>query len=552
MSMDKKKRSVASNAAFYLLAVVGIIVAVNLISTRVFGRLDLTDAKVYTLSPASKDVVRDLKDYVNVKAYVSETLPAELKSLSRYVRDLLDEYRSNSKGKFRFEAVDPTADKKLEDEASNCGVHKLQIQKLEDQKFEVGAYYLGLCIQYNGQNEAIPEIVGAEGLEYQVSSLVKRMTQKKRKLAVTNGHGELDLTQGFQALQHVVAQEFDTTTVNPSSAAIADDVDALLVGGPKQAFDDKGRKEIDAFLMKGKGAIFLVDGMAMSTPKGNMGMEAQGAMPKMGQANDSGLSEILKAYGFSVGQDFVLDGKQNAPGPVDVGGGRRMLANAPMFVGVEMEKAGEKDFSLTGGINAMVFPYASSVELVGPLQGGKATRGRLMKIAQSSRTSWRTSGFFMFSPGTKLEEAKEAKDKGPFALGYAYEGPLRSAYAPAAPANVGMSGADTAGESKKKVRLLVMGDSDFASDEYFPMSRYLPIYGNGAQFLLNAIGWALEDEALAPVRAKTVTSRPIQLDPDQKVAVIKAFNILGIPLAFCAFGIFRWRVRRSRRQGQKL
>ena len=90
------------------------------------------DAKVYTLSPASKDVVRELKDYVNVKAYVSDALPAELKSLSRYVRDLLDEYRSSSKGKFRFEAVDPGTDKKLEEEASSCGVRKLQIQKLEE------------------------------------------------------------------------------------------------------------------------------------------------------------------------------------------------------------------------------------------------------------------------------------------------------------------------------------------------------------------------------------------------------------------------------------
>jgi hypothetical protein len=30
------------------------------------------------------------------------------------------------------------------------------------------------------------------------------------------------------------------------------------------------------------------------------------------------------------------------------------------------------------------------------------------------------------------------------------------------------------------------------------------------------------------------------------------FNVLGVPLAFCAFGIVRWRVRRSRRQSQKL
>src|SRR5581483_6762701 len=129
-------------------------------------------------------------------------------------------------------------------------------QVLRSQKFEVGTYYLGLCFQYQGKNEAIPEIGQAEGLEYNVSSLIKRMTQKKRKVAFTTGHGESDLGQGFTFLKHVLEQEFETTTVNPSSAAIGDDVDALVVGGPKQPFDDKARKEIDGFLMKGRGAIF--------------------------------------------------------------------------------------------------------------------------------------------------------------------------------------------------------------------------------------------------------------------------------------------------------
>jgi gliding-associated putative ABC transporter substrate-binding component GldG len=545
MSMDKKKRSVASNAAFFLVAVIGIVVAVNLISTRVFGRLDMTDTKVYTLSPASKDVVRDLKDYLTVKAYISDTLPPELKSLSRYLRDLLDEYRANSKGKLKFEAVDPVA-AKLEEEASSCGVRKLQIQKMEDQKIEVGAYYLGLCLEYEGKNEAIPEIVNLEGVEYQITSIIKRMTQKKRKLALTTGHGELELSQGLQTLQKVLSDEFDTTSINPSTTPIPDDVDALLVGGPKQAYDDKGRHEIDTFLMKGKGAIFLVDGMAMSSPRGHADMGGQ--VPKVGQANDAGLNDLLKNYGFTVEQDFVLDARQNAPGPVDVGGGRRMLANAPMYVGVQLD-ANDKDFTPSAGISAMIFPYASSVQLVGPLKDGKPARGKLWKLAETSPASWKVSGFFMYSPATKLEEPKDPKDRGPFALGYAYEGVLRSAYAP--PVNAGMSSADS-NDSKKKVRLMVIGDSDFASDEYYQMSRYLPIYGNGAQLLLNSLGWALEDEALTPVRAKTVTSRPIQLDPDQKVAAIKAFNIIGIPLAFCLFGIFRWRVRGRRRHGQKL
>ena len=255
--MTKRKRMSASNATAYVVLTIGAVAAINLIATRVFGRLDLTENKVYTLSPASKDIVRALPDYFTVKAYISKDLPPELATVSRYVRDLLDEYRASSKGKLRFESFDPGSDKKIEDEAGQCKVQRLQVQVMRQQKFEVGAYFLGLCFQYQGKDEAIPEIGQAEGLEYQISSLIKRMTQKKRKVAFTTGHGEQDLNQGFTFLKHVLEQEFDTATVNPSTAPIGDDVDALVVGGPKQAFDDKGRHEIDAFLMKGRGAIFL-------------------------------------------------------------------------------------------------------------------------------------------------------------------------------------------------------------------------------------------------------------------------------------------------------
>ena len=153
----------ASNATAYVLLTIGAVVAINLIATRVFGRLDLTENKVYTLSPASKDIVRTLPDYLTVKAYISKDLPPELATVSRYVRDLLDEYRTYSKGKLRFEAFDPGSDKKIEDEAGQCKVQRLQVQVLHEQKFEVGAYYLGLCFQYQGKDEAIPEIGQAGG-----------------------------------------------------------------------------------------------------------------------------------------------------------------------------------------------------------------------------------------------------------------------------------------------------------------------------------------------------------------------------------------------------
>ena len=159
---------------------------------------------------------------------------------------------------------------------------------------------------------------------------------------------------------------------------------------------------------------------------------------------------------------------------------------------------------------------------------------------------------FFFSPTTKIEEGK---DKGSFGMGYAYQGPLKSAY-PSAAAAAGMSQPDQPGtppsESKKPVWLLVLDDSDFASEEYLQVGRYIPIYSEGAQMLLNAMGWATEDEALTPVRTKTLTSRPLQIESAGTALALQIGNIVGVPVAFVVFGVGRWRFRRSRRQGQKL
>jgi ABC-type uncharacterized transport system involved in gliding motility auxiliary subunit len=545
MAIDsKKKRTYASNAVATTLFIVGAIVVVNLLATRVFGRIDLTENKVYTLSQSSKDLVKNLDDFLTVKAFISEDLPPELKIVSRYTRDLIDEYKTASKnGKFRWEAIDPGTDKKLEEEANRCKVQKLQIQVLRNQKFEVGSYYLGLCFQRGTEVESIPQVVRAEGLEYQVSSLIKKMTTKKKKIAFTTGHGEADINQGFQALKQDLEDEFEVTTVNPSQAEIGKDVQALIVGGPKQAFDEKGQKEIDKFLMEGKGVVFLVDGMAMQAP-GGMGQMPQMQQMKMAQAVDSGLGKILEAYGFKVEQNFVFD-PQNVPGPIDLGG-RPMLRNLPMFVAAEM--AEDKDLIVLSGIRGAVFPYPSSVELTGPLKDGKPQNGKLWKLAWSSKDSWKHTGFFVLSPGTTIEPSK---DRGAFALGYAYQGVVKSAFAPAQAPQVSDPNAP-ASESKKPVRLVVMGDSDFSNDEYMQLARMgLSYYGAGAQLLFNAIAWTVEDEALAPLRTKTVSSRQIKV-ADGTGAFLQWANVLGLPLAFCVFGLVRWRIRRASRVGQKL
>ena len=544
---SSKKRAYASSAILYALFVVGAIVLVNLIGTRFFGRVDLTESKVYTLSQPSRDLVKSLPDFLTVKAFISSDLPPEIKTVSRYLRDMVDEYRTSSNGKFRWEAIDPGSDKTLEQEAGRCKVDKIQIQVLRGTKFEMGSYYLGLCFQYGDKIESIPQISRAEGLEFEISSLIKKLTVKKKKIAFTTGHGESDTNQGFRALKQVLEQEYDTTTVNPSSAEIGADVDALVIGGPKQALDDKAQREIDRFLMTGRGAVILDDGMAVSAPNQQFAQAGMGQI-KMVQNNQTGLDKLLDTYGFKVGQDVIADNEAAMPGLVDMGGGRRGLTQLPIWVGVQIGKS--PGISVLDGIRGLVFPLASTVDLVGPLAGGNVPAGgKLWKLASSGPNSWKHTGFFIINQATKIEESK---DRGPFAFGYAYQGPLKSAFVKGPEAGVSAADKQPPSESQKPVRLVVLGDSDFANDDYVQLSRAFPFYEAGALMLHNAIGWTVEDEALIPLRSKTMGSRPLGVISEAKASTLKWVNILGLPVLFCAYGVVRWRLRRMARNSQTI
>jgi ABC-type uncharacterized transport system involved in gliding motility auxiliary subunit len=543
MSISSKKKSYASNVLLYSFFVAGALVLVNLIGMRVFRRFDLTEKSIYTLSQPSKDLVKKLDDPFIVKAYISKDLPPEIKRLSRDVRDKLDDFKNASGGRFRWEALDPGDDKKAEEDASRCKVQKVQIQKLSNSKFELGAYYLGLCLQFHDKTEAIPQIVNDAGLEYQLSSLIKKMTVKKKKVAFTTGHGELDLNQGLQALKTDIEQEYDTVTVNPSTAEIAADVDALVIGGPHQSIDDKGQREIDKFIMSGRGAIILAPGMAAGGA-GARGMENL----KMLQGNDHGLGKLLEGYGFKIGQDIVVDPQAGAPGVMDVAGGRRALVTSTAFVAAATEKA--PGLSVLEGVRGLIFPYASPVELTGPLASGTPSNGgKLWKIAASSSSSFKHSGFAIIGPEMKFEQGKEASAS--YAFGYAYQGPLKSAFVSEPAASVSADKAPLA-ESQKPVRLLVLGNAAFASDEWTQLARFMPVYAAGAQLLYNAIGWTVEDEALIPLRSKNMDSRQIAAASETKASVVQWANVLGLPLAFCVFGVARWSMRKSNRKNQRL
>jgi hypothetical protein len=184
---------------------------------------------------------------------------------------------------------------------------------------------------------------------------------------------------------------------------------------------------------------------------------------------------------------------------------------------------------MTDGFNlAAFFPVAR------PIEEQERTGVTQTVIARTGPDAWGESDI------QSAEVALDDRDlKGPLAVMVLAE--RAEGDAPAAPDEEDAAGAadDAAGAPSPAAgqggRLLVAGDADFPTNQWFGFS------GNGDLFL-NAVTWLAKEEGLVSIRPKENTPQALALTPIQGATLFYGF-VAGMPLvALCgAFGVWRWR-----------
>lgn len=169
-----------------LLVYLVVIVLVNVVGMTLFFRIDLTKNKIYSLSDASKKVVSNLSEPLTVNVFFTKNLPAPHNNTERYLHDLLEEYaiHANRYFNYRFYDVSPEPDKinkesELNRElANNYGIRPVQIQVFEEDEVKFKNAYMGLVLIHGDLIERIPTITTINGLEYKLTTAMKKLNNK--------------------------------------------------------------------------------------------------------------------------------------------------------------------------------------------------------------------------------------------------------------------------------------------------------------------------------------------------------------------------------------
>ena len=521
----RKQYTATLTTGVFLVVVTLILICVNVIVAQLPPmRLDLTGNSQYRLSDATRSVLKRLEDPVKVQAFFTRDLPSPYNQNAAYVRDLLEEYAIYAGGNLDFEFIDPGTDETKKREAARKGIPPVQIQEIKNDQIGIKQAFMGLAVTYGTKKETIPLIRQTENLEFELTSMIKRLSaQQLKTVAFTAGHGEPALDEKMRRVKKELEKTYRVITHDFELVKeVADDVSTLIVVAPTEKWSDEHLFYLDQFLMRGGTVALLLDGVKVE-------------MTQLATAEpiDHGFFEILASYGIKPEKNLIVD-PQCKRITLETRQGMYQVRNLVNYPYIPALTDFNRDHVLTKEIGSLSMPFMSSLTVTANKAVVTAT-----VLARTSNKSWAEKEPYGVSPMERKVRPEQA-ESGPFNAVVVASGRFSSFFA----GRSGDSGAEYLKDPSKVLkespdtRILVMG-SGFPPQDGMADDEDLI-------FFMNAVDWLVQDAELIKIRNRGLSDRPLaEISPAAK-SVLRYANVIGVPLLLVLLGIARWRWRKAR------
>lgn len=474
--------------------VAGILIILNLISEKLYFRLDFTEDSRYTLSKATKNILKELDEVITVKAYFTDDLPSQLAYVKNDLRDQLIEYENTSNGNVVFEFINPNESDERKQEALQNGIAPLSINVVEDDQRQQIQAFLGVVFQSGDQKEVIPIVQPGASMEYDLTTSIKKIAIKdKPKVGFLQGFGEPGLNEIPQLLQQlnvlyeVEPFNFNDTSIVPLSYR------SLIWIDPKDSIPESEFSKLDQYLRSG-GNLML----AYSNLQGDL------QTGRLSEKGDNGIRSWLMQKGVSLGSDFVIDA-QCASVTVQQRSGFFTI-NSQIEFPYFPQLTNFSEHPITSGLEGVLMPFVSSVSSL-----SKDTSKVFTPLVYSSEISGVQSAPIIVDIQKKWKESDFT-----------------------APSQV--------------LGALIESNNTLGSIVFFPNSQFI-VNGSGQQaqqvnpdnvnLVSNAIDYISDDTGLIELRTKGVTSRPLDQIEDSRRNILKYSNVIVPIVLIIIYGIIR-------------
>ena len=481
-SFQKRETKLGAMMSISVIAVLAILVGINYAVSRRDKRWDLTAAGSFTLSEQTVKVLNGLKTPVKVLVF-------EAPGNFQRFRDAFGMY-TNASSNIQVEYVD------------------MDKEPIRAREYDIAAPGT-VVMEYAGRREKVM----SDREQELTNNLIKVTTGRQTKAYFVQGHGERDTLgndrAGYTSVVDVLKR--DNYTVEKIALAqmpegVPADASVLIIAGPTT---DYFKPEVDAirtYLRKGGKALFMLDPVV-----------GEGTHPT------PQIEALLKEWGITLGHDIVID----ASGMGKMFGGD---ATVPVVITYPSHPVTENFDLLTA------FPLAQSVKGEAGAELGLANTQNLL---QTSERSWSEADLKSLMAGKVALDEAAGDHKGPITIALSLSMDAPDAPAPATPDKPADGAKPATGEDapkKPQMRVMVVGDSDFASN------AAAGIQGN-ADLFVNMANWLTQQEDLISIHPRDAGDRRVTMTADQQRNLLW-LSLLVIPGLILGSGVYTWSKRR--------
>jgi len=568
MSDKRRNYRLTFALAVVLLAAVSVFL-VSVASNFTGVRLDLTEDKLFTMSPAAVNILEQLKVPVQVKLYITpeSRMPTEFKNLERDITEQLRNYERVSGGKLDFSVHNPQDNEEMQEELAQKGIQPFQVQSVDKDEIGVKLIWSALTIAYKDfPDEVVPRLLPQTltNLETLVIGPVHRLTRDRApkvailasKRAVDPQMASMYLQQGMQppepqdqftqVAQLLQQEHYEVAPITLTEGdGIPEDADVLLVLGPRD-LNERQAWEINRALSNGLPVV-----MAVQAHEYNYQPGQRGRWNVSGNATTSGLEDMLGGLGLTVVTDHFLDLNSTMlelPREVNLGG-MRMQVREPVDLPVQIRITQDQvnqDQPVTNHIGSLLYLWGTPVEVDRAILADHGLQ--VETLIESSSRSWRTAfGAGMLNP-TQLDPS-EQEMLGPQPLAVLVTGTFPDAYADRGDVPSWPDAGQAEEEQEtgpmpitpwqpEPASLLLVGSAKMFDDAVLQGAQ-------NALLLLNAVDFLAGSEDLLTIRSKQLTQRTIRPVQASEKVFWQIVVVALVPLLYIVYGVMRLARRRA-------
>ncbi|HEV7780849.1 MAG TPA: gliding motility-associated ABC transporter substrate-binding protein GldG, partial [Chitinophagaceae bacterium] len=308
------------NSRFWWIWLLLLLAGINYLASDFHARLDLTKEKRYTLSKATKDLLRNLDDDVQIDVFLKGQFPAGFKKLSNSTTDFLRLLKDRT-GRIHYRFISPQDDipdengKTWEDTLAALGANMINLTVRVKEGQENRRVYPAALVRYKGKQALVnlyaggKRAIGAEELnsaealmEYQfVKTLDALVNPAKPLIAYSAGNGEPIDYHTFD-LQQTLQQDYQLFMFDINKQKfIPDTFNVLLIVKPSRTFSEDEKLKIDQYVMRGGKVIWFVDNLIAEQDSLRLKPET------IAYDRNLNLTDLFFRYGVRINTDLVMD-----------------------------------------------------------------------------------------------------------------------------------------------------------------------------------------------------------------------------------------------------